>query len=367
VKEGKVDPNSKLSQAWAHIRGVGWGLAEFTGLQAIKDATVEGAGLVKDKYTQYQAEKAAADAKAAAKPAPDAKPATPDKPTQPADGKDKPTADKPATPADGKDKPTPPVDKALADKAAADKALADKAQADKALADKAAADKAAAEKAAADKAKPRDKDKPVGGAIGAAGVTAIKQPLTPLPVLQPPVAPPPPPPPPPTTTEVEAGFVKDKNGMTKLVYINDANGNRIGGYTVRYDANGREIGRESFTEKPAEPQGNAALDGTYSGRISGGSSGTLRLTVSGGHINGTIGGVHEGDPITASFSGTLGSDGAFSASASGTLRTTWGDGKTSSYGFTGRVSGRVNGRSGSGSWSGGNSFGQSKGTWQASK
>ena len=400
VKEGKVDPNSKLSQAWAHIRGVGWGLAEFTGLQAIKDATVEGAGLVKDKYTQYKAEKAEAEAKAAKgdKPAAATTGDGKDKPMpgEPIKGgiADKAAGDKGATSpdkkpdaggekadgdktkgADGKDKPTPgePIkggiaDKAAADKAAAEKAVAEKAAADKAAAEKAAADKAAADKAAADKAR-RDKDKPVGGAIGAAGVKDVKQPPQPLPTVQQPVvAPPPPPPPPPTTTEVEGGWVKDKNGMTKVIYINDANGNRIGGYYVKYDANGREIGRETFTEKPAEPDTTpTALDGTYSGRISGGSTGSLRITVQGRQLTGSIGGVHEGDPITASFSGSLGTDGSFSAPASGVLKTTWGDGKTSTYTFTGRVSGKVNGRSGSGTWSGGNTWGSSKGTWQASK
>lgn len=390
VKEGKVDPNSKLSQAWAHIRGVGWGVAEFTGLQAIKDATVEGAGYVKDRYGQYKSEKAEADAKAAKGDKPADKPATPaadgkDKTTPPAAG-DKPKPDASAADktkagdgkdktagADGKPADKTPADKAAADKATADKAAADKlaaekAAADKASADKAAADKAAADKAAADKAR-RDKDKPVGGAIGAAGVKDVKQPPKPLPpVTQPVVAPPPPPPPPPTTTEVEGGWVKDKNGMTKVIYINDANGNRIGGYYVKYDANGREIGRETFTEKPTPPEPPpASLDGTYSGRISGGSSGSLTITVRGGQVSGTIGGVHEGDPIHATFSASVGADGSFSASASGTLRTTWSDGKTSSYGFTGRVSGKVNGRSGSGSWSGGNTWGSSKGTWQASK
>ena len=379
VREGKVDPTSKLSQAWAHIRGVGWGVAEFTGLQAIKDATVEGAGAIKDRYTQYKAEKAEAEAKAARGDSPATKDKPGDKPATPAtgDAKDKttPPADKPkppdaaadkTKPGDGKDKPVidkATADKAAADKAAADKAAAEKAAAEKAAAEKAAAEKAAAEKAAADKAR-RDKDKPpIGGAIGAAGKTNLKPP-------QPPVTQPvaPPPPPPPTTTEVEGGWVKDKNGMTKVIYINDANGNRIGGYYVKYDANGREIGRESFTETPTPPEPPpAALDGTYAGRITGGSSGSLRITVQGGQVSGTIGGVHEGDPITASFSGTLGKDGSFSASAAGTLRTTWSDGKTSSFTFTGTVSGRVNGRTGTGSWSGGNTWGKSSGTWQASK
>ncbi|HRK24600.1 MAG TPA: hypothetical protein PLQ11_06575, partial [Beijerinckiaceae bacterium] len=176
-----------------------------------------------------------------------------------------------------------------------------------------------------------------------------------------------------TTTEVEGGWVKNSSGMTKVVYINDANGNRIGGYYVNYDASGKETGRQHFTESGgAQPQTasapvNPALEGTYSGRIAGGSSGSLTFTVSGGQVSGTIGGVHEGDPINASFSGPLSAEGTFSAAANGVLRTTWADGKTSTFTFTGKIGGKVNGRSGSGTWSGSNRWGASKGTWSASK
>jgi hypothetical protein len=161
--------------------------------------------------------------------------------------------------------------------------------------------------------------------------------------------------------------LQDKNGRTKIVYINDASGNRIGGYFVRYDANGRETGRESFTDKPATPDPAVGLDGTYDGRISGGSSGALKITVLAGRVSGTIGGVHEGDPITASFASALGADGSFSAPATGVLRTTWGDGKTSTFTFTGTIRGKVDGKSGAGTWSGGNNWGKSSGSWQAAK
>jgi len=69
VREGRVDPNSRLSQWYAKIRGVGWGVAEFTGLQAIKDATIESAGYVTDRYGQYKNEKIEAKASAEAKAA----------------------------------------------------------------------------------------------------------------------------------------------------------------------------------------------------------------------------------------------------------------------------------------------------------
>lgn len=396
VKEGKVDPTSKASQYWAQIRAVGWGVSEFTGLQAIKDAIVEGGGYVKDRYGQYQAEKAeakanadkAAGAKAGDKTADktaagDPKTAdktsekTPDKTAdktgeKPADGKDKSgEKDKTGQPAD--------KDKAAADKAAADKAAAEKAAAEKAAADKLAADKAAAEKAAADKAArdKRDKDKekdlakePLGSGVAAAGAKEVKQ-TSPTPVVAPPPPPPPPPAPAPATTEVEGGWLKDKNGTTKVVYINDAAGNRIGGYYVHYDASGREIGRESFKESPPEPQQPtqqpaAALSGHYVGRISGQAGGSFEMTVSGASVSGRISGAYQGDAFSSSFSGAINADGGFSAAAHGVLQGNLG-GKISPYPFNGVVSGRVDGRAGSGNWSGKNQWGAAAGQWSARK
>lgn len=368
VREGRVDPTSKASQYWAQIRAVGWGVSEFTGLQAIKDAIVEGGGYVKDRYGQYQAEKAEAkanaDKPAGAKPGDKAGEKAGDK-TAAGDAKapDK-AGEKPGDKAADKDKAGQPGDK---DKAAQDKTTADKAAADKAAADKLAADKAAAEKAAADKAARdrRDKDKtPIGAAISAAGAKEVKQ-TPPTPVVAPP--PPPPPPPPPTTTEVEGGWIKDRNGTTKVIYINDASGNRIGGYYVHYDAAGREIGRESFKETPPEPQQPApTLSGRYAGRITGQAGGSFEMTVSGATVSGRISGSYQGDGFTSSFSGALNADGGFSAPAHGVLQGNLG-GKISPYPFNGVVSGRVDGRSGAGAWSGKNQWGAASGQWSARK
>ena len=384
VKEGKVDPTSKASQYWAQIRAVGWGVSEFTGLQAIKDAVVEGGGYVKDRYGQYQAEKAeakanaekAAGGKAGEKTAADAKTADKAADKTGEAGKDK-TADgktagdKTADAKADKDKSqagdkTADKDKTGADKTAGDKTTPDKAAADKAAAEKAAAEKLAAEKAAADKAArdKRDKDKAqIGGAIAAAGQKEIKTP--PAPVVAPP-----PPPPAPTTTEVEGGWLKDKNGTTKVVYVNDAQGNRIGGYYVHYDANGRETGRESFKENAPDQQPTqqpaATLSGRYVGRISGEAGGSIEMTVSGASVSGRISGSYQGDAFTSSFSGAVNGDGSFSAAARGVLQGNL-NGKISPYSFNGAVKGRVDGRSGSGSWSGKNSWGAASGSWSARK
>ena len=393
VKEGKVDPNSKLSQTWAQIRAVGWGLAEFTGLQAIKDATVEGAGLVKDKYTQYQAEKAAAAAQANkpadtkagdakpgdakpgdAKPG-DAKPATADKTTPPAPGdKDKAGGDRTAGDKTAGDK-TKPGDAKPGDAKTADGKPADGKPADS---KDAAKDPAKDPANTADKDKPAgDKDRPkppvnIGGAITAAGVSTLKQPPKPpvpttLPVLTPP--PPPPPPPAPATTEVEGGWLQDSKGKTKVVYIQNEKGERIGGYYVHYDPQGRETGRETFSEKPdtgTQQQVSATLTGSYRGAISGKASGAISFSVNGSSISGTVNGVFEGDSFSSRFSGTLNPDGSFNAPAQGVLQGNL-NGKISPYAFSGHVAGRITGSGGSGTWSGRNQWGGGSGSWQARK
>lgn len=119
-----------------------------------------------------------------------------------------------------------------------------------------------------------------------------------------------------------------------------------------------------LTIEPEQPA--ADLSGQYKGRISGQASGSMTLVVSGSSVSGSISGSFEGDSFTASFSGTLGSDGSFSAPTTGVLQ-----GKlfkeVRPYPFNGTVSGRVDGQSGSGQWSGKNKWGGGSGSWQAAK
>jgi len=204
----------------------------------------------------------------------------------------------------------------------------------------------------------------LGTAIADAGADTSNEEVTSAPTTPAPV-----PSSPSTTSEVEGGWLEDSNGRTKVVYINDAKGNRIGGYYIHYDKNGREIGRETFTETPNTPtvqEPAATLSGRYQGPISGASSGSIALTVSGSSVNGTVTGVFKGDSFRASFSGSLNGDGSFSAPAQGVLQGNWGDHVTP-YPFNGRVSGRVDGRGGTGTWSGKNQWGGGSGTWRASK
>ena len=299
VKAGKVDPTSKLSQAWAHLRGVGWGLAEFTGLQTVKDAVTEGAGLVKDRYTQYEAEKAAAEQKKAG-PGPTLTPVKPVTPVAPVTGpvqQPAPVTTRPVAP-----KPVEPV-------------------------------------------KPVAAPKP--------------QPVQPAPITAAP--------PPPTTTEVEGGWLKDKNGTTKVIYINDSKGNRIGGYYIRYDASMKEIGRENFTVTPDAPVPATVLAGAYRGRISGQSTGSISFTVTGTQVSGSIGGTYQGDTYSATFATGIGANGTFSGGIQGVLNGKMGDGSIQRYSFTGTIQGRIGEAGATGSWAAHNQYGNAKGNWQAGK
>jgi hypothetical protein len=342
VREGRVDPNSRLSQWYAKVRGVGWGIAEFTGLQAIKDATVESAGYVADRYGQYKNEKIEAAAKAAAQPVtpgagtPQQAAGLASDPTKPGEDGSKPAVEaaKPAAPAVAGGGPAAVVPNDQS-------------------------------KAAARRPTP-----PVGQGIAGAGrqqVAAI--PPKPVPQQTQPQSQPiaaPPPPPEPTTFEVAGGWLESPNGRTRLVYINDAKGNRIGGYYVHYDRTGKEIGRERFTEGASASNEPAPQAGAYSGRISGQAGGSIQLTVAGNVVSGRISGTYKGDGFTSNFRAALNPDGSFSAPARGVL-----NGHVFSkiipYDFNGTVSGRVDGKSGAGRWSGKNRYGGASGAWQASR
>lgn len=346
VREGRVDPNSRVSRWYATVRSAGWGFAEFTGLQAIKDATLEGSGYVTDRYGQYKNEKieaaakATAEAKAAARPvAPGA--GTPQQAAGLASDPTKPGEDgsKPAVEAA---KPAPP---AVAGSGPATVAPNDQS------------------KAAAKRPTP-----PVGQGIAGAGRQQVAA-IPPKPVpqqTQPQSQPIAAPPPEPTTFEVEGGWLESSNGRTRLVYINDAKGNRIGGYYVHYDRTGKEIGRERFTEGASASNEPAPQAGAYSGRISGQAGGSIQLTVAGNVVSGRISGTYKGDGFTSNFKGALNPDGSFSAPARGVL-----NGHVFSkiipYDFNGTVSGRVDGKSGAGRWSGKNRHGGASGAWQASR
>lgn len=387
VKAGRVDPNSKLSRAWAQMRAVGWGLAEFTGLQAIKDAAVEGGGYVKDRYSQYKNEKQEAQQK---KEVADKKAEKEGK-----DGKD------------GKDGQKDKVDKEKADKDRAEKEKTDKEKADREKAEKEKVEKEKAEKERAEKEKAEKAEKErlekaekekaekeaherrerarekaekerqeaerqareraerqererlerekAEAAKKAAAAKAVQQ--------QKPASS--------GTREEVSGWAKTAKGSTKLTYIKDAAGNVLGGYYTHYDAQGREIGKEHFKNTPetgsSQPASLESFNGSYSGRVSGGASGALNFTVRNGVLSGRISGNYKGDGAFATLSGTVDAAGNVRISAPGYVRGALGEkGKMENWEFEGVMNGKIRGRQASGSWSA-KGFGSSSGSWSASR
>lgn len=381
VKAGRVDPHSKWSQTWAKLRAVGWGLAEFTGIKAIKDAAVEGGGYVKDRYTQYKAEKQEAQQK-------------------------KDIADKKAqTDKEGKDKTAEPnkdktekekADKERAEKEKADREKAEKERAEKEKAEKEKAEKERAEKERAEKEKAareraeherreharekaemerreaerqareraererlererQERERAEAAAKQLAAAKAAQQ--------QQPAAT--------GTREETSGWVKSANGMSKLTYIKDSAGNVVGGYYTHYDKNGREIGKDYFKNKPDSPSDAPAsqegFDGSYSGRVSGGANGAMNFTVRNGSLSGRISGTYQGDGAFATLTGTVDTKGNVRISAPGYIRGRLGDkGKMENWEFDGVMTGKIQGHQASGTWSA-KGFGASRGSWSASR
>lgn len=380
VKAGRVDPNSKLSQTWAKLRAVGWGLAEFTGLQAIKDAAVEGGGYVKDRYTQYKAEKQEAQQKKdvadkkAGEPDKNARESTKDKTADPAkDQSDKTQADKDKTAKDKADKEKAEKEKtAQAEKERTEKEKAEKAEKERAekaakeaherrerAREKAEKERQAAERQAREKAEKERQARERAEAAKQAAAKAAQQAQKPSAAAG-------------GTHEEVSGVAKTASGSTKLTYIKDAAGNVLGGYYTNYDKNGREISKEYFKNKPDtsssdSPAGKESYNGSYSGRVSGGASGALNFTVRNGILSGRISGNYQGDGAFATLSGTVDAAGNVRISAPGYVRGALGDkGKMENWEFEGVMTGKIRGKQASGTWSA-KGFGASRGSWSAAR
>ncbi|MBS1198583.1 MAG: hypothetical protein H6R18_2368 [Proteobacteria bacterium] len=383
VKAGRVDPNSKLSQAWAKLRAVGWGLAEFTGVTAIKDAAVEGGGYVKDRYTQYKAEKAEAQQKKDVA----------DKKTE-NDGKEKDTKQSKDAQKDKAEKDK--ADQEKTDKEKAEKEKADKEKADKEKAEKERAEKEKAEKAEKERAEKAEKERAekeaherrerarekaekerqeaerqarekaerqalerqerekAEAAKQAAAAKAAQQQAAAS-----------------GTHEEVSGWATSAKGKTKLTYIKDASGKVLGGYYTHYDNQGRETGKEHFKNTPesssSQPASQEGFDGSYSGRVGGGASGALNFTVRNGSLSGRISGNYQGDGAFATLSGTVDAAGNVRISAPGYVRGALGEkGKMENWEFQGAMTGKIRGKQASGSWTA-KGFGSSRGTWSASR
>ncbi len=122
----------------------------------------------------------------------------------------------------------------------------------------------------------------------------------------------------------------NKDGRSKVVYINDADGNRIGGYVIHYDKDGREIGRVSWDEKPPPPpEVGAGADGHYDGTVTFHArpakevTGTLSLDVRGGKVKGVLTAKYQKPwpgVVHAEITGTISSDLRITATIKGTSR-----------------------------------------------
>jgi hypothetical protein len=108
------------------------------------------------------------------------------------------------------------------------------------------------------------------------------------------------------------------------------------------------------------------LDGTYQGRVVGGGSGNLTLTVTAGQVSGKVSGSSDGDGFRGSLHGTVSPAGFIQATITGTLvdsQSPTGE----AYGFHGTFTGTLQATSASGTWTAKNEYGDQKGTWTAKR
>jgi hypothetical protein len=143
---------------------------------------------------------------------------------------------------------------------------------------------------------------------------------------------------------------------------------------ARYDEL-RESFRNRDITQPWDPNapalfGAARFAGTYSGRFSGGGTGSIHFTVDGHSVSGTLSGVCttppcENDPVSGSFHGSITDNGVITTSLTGHFNIE--DKLIGPLGFAGSLNGDVLGRSAKGEWDGKNKYGKPSGSWLASR
>ncbi|MCB1379932.1 MAG: hypothetical protein KDK89_16430 [Alphaproteobacteria bacterium] len=162
------------------------------------------------------------------------------------------------------------------------------------------------------------------------------------------------------TSDEEAGYVKNKQGTTKLIYTKDSKGRIVSKTYIYLDADGNETGRETQKIKVGEevppvddetpPEDEADLpEGTFTGGIHGDAAGDIQFMVNGRSISGSVSGVYKNTPFTVEFRGTLDDEGKFRASAGGSAFYTI-DNEEKSYPVSGMIEGQVTGIRASGTW-----------------
>lgn len=120
----------------------------------------------------------------------------------------------------------------------------------------------------------------------------------------------------------------------------------------------------------ADPLGAGRFAGTYTGRFSGGGSGSVHFTITGKSVTGTISGVCtknpcQGDPVHGSFEGSVSDLGMVSTHLTGSFDIK--DALIGPLGFSGTLNGVVDRTGGAGEWSGHNKYGDPAGKWSATR
>ncbi len=125
---------------------------------------------------------------------------------------------------------------------------------------------------------------------------------------------------------------------------------------------GESAARELAAQK-AQQAMNA--DGSYAGRFYGVAAGSLKFTIAGRQVHGSLSGTFEEGPANATFSGSFDPvTRRMSTRLQGSMPV---NGTTITVGFAGQLVGSLDGRNFSGQWAAKNEYGQNSGTWNAGK
>lgn len=120
----------------------------------------------------------------------------------------------------------------------------------------------------------------------------------------------------------------------------------------------------------ADPLGAGRFAGSYVGRFSGGGAGTIRFTISGTSVSGSLSGVCTKNPcindaVSGTFNGSVSDLGMIRTSLNGAIDSS--TGFKGHFPFSGSLDGVVDRTGGAGQWVGHNKYGSPAGSWQATR
>jgi tetratricopeptide (TPR) repeat protein len=136
-------------------------------------------------------------------------------------------------------------------------------------------------------------------------------------------------------------------------------------YKKNITATKQEIAAQNFSSTMSSlssalsgASGTSGSGGHYSGSLSGGASGQVRLTITGSSVRGEVDGTYKGSRFTGMLSGSMDGNGNIRCKL---------DGKVERYAFSGEFTGRVSAGSATGSWNAQNKYGSPTGSWRAGR